>query len=186
MLLRGWTLWDALNRSAARNLSSGNAAAFAQKRRKKRHFLRETRRIYRDDSGRQLPFSTNAERNDASFAKRVKSAAMVQGGRSLFPQAQKETTLPSRNAANLPRWFRAVTAFLRKRQGTALPSGNAAILFRTIYPGALFSSASAKGMRISCALRRRRSPRPPQRQKIPYFASSRKAGMTSWICGKGH
>ncbi len=164
------------------------AAAFLRKRRKKRRFLRETRRIYRDDSGRQesfsasaegislhpgnaafcrddsgrqLPFSTNAERNDASFAKRVKSAAMVQGGSCLSPQtprnsasfekrdeyaamvqggsclspqAQKETTLPSRNATNMPRWFRAATAFLRKRQGTALPSGNAAILFRTIIP----------------------------------------------------
>ena len=190
MLLRGWTLWDALNRSAARNLSSGNAAAFAQKRRKKRHFLRETRQICRDGSRRQLPFSASAERNDASFGKRDEYTAMVQGGRSPFPQAQKETTLPSRNASNLPRWFRATTAFLRKRrkkrrflretrricrddscrqeplpsqtqkettlpsrnasnlprwfraataflckrQGTALPSRNAAILFRTIIP----------------------------------------------------
>ena len=134
MLLRGWTLWDALNRSAARNLSSGNAAAFAQKRRKKRHFLRETRQICRDGSRRQLPFSASAERNDASFGKRDEYTAMVQGGRSPFPQAQKETTLPSRNASNLPRWFRAATAFLCKRQGTALPSRNAAILFRTIIP----------------------------------------------------
>ena len=110
------------------------AAAFLRKRRKKWHFLRETRQICRDGSGRQLPFSTNAERNDASFAKRDEYAAMVQGGNCLSPQAQKETTLPSRNATNMPRWFRAATAFLRKRQGTALPSRNAAILFRTIIP----------------------------------------------------
>ena len=144
---------------------------FPRKRRKKRRFLRETRRICRDDScrqesfsasaegislhpgnaafcrdgsGRQLPFSTNAERNDASFAKRVKSAAMVQGGNCLSPQAP-------RNSASFA------------KRGNSVSDN---------YPGALFSSASAKGMRISCALRRRRSPRPPQRRKIPYFASS--------------
>ena len=83
------------------------AAAFLRKRRKKRRFLRETRRICRDDSCRQEPLPS---------------------------QTQKETTLPSRNASNLPRWFRAATAFLCKRQGTALPSRNAAILFRTIIP----------------------------------------------------
>ena len=71
------------------------------------------------------PLLRSAERNGTSFAKRVKSAAMVQGGSCLSPETQKETMLPSRNAAILPRWFRAAAAFLRKRQGTALPSRNA-------------------------------------------------------------
>ena len=125
---------------------------------KERHFLRETCQICRDGSGWQESFSASAERNDASFAKRVKSAAMVQGGNCLSLQAP-------RNSASFA------------KRGNSVSDN---------YPGALFSSASAKGMRISCALRRRRSPRPPQRRKIPYFASSRKAGMTSWICAKGH
>ena len=65
--------------------------------------IRETRQICRDDSCRQESFSANTERNDASFAKRDIFAAMIHAGRSPSPQTQKETTLPSRNASNLPR-----------------------------------------------------------------------------------
>ena len=71
------------------NFVKRQCGGFCPEAPKEWHFLRETRQICRDGSGRQLPFSTNAERNDASFAKRDEYAAMVQGGRSLSPQVLK-------------------------------------------------------------------------------------------------
>lgn len=136
------------------------ATAFLHKRRKKRRFLRETRRICRDGSGRQLLFSANAKEQrflremrricrdgsgwQESFSASAKEQRFLRETRQIFrdDSCRQESFSASAEGISL---HPGNAAFCRDGSGrqlpfstnaerTTLPSRNAAILFRTIIP----------------------------------------------------